>query len=251
MKDGFDKNVAEKMPKIQRSRPNRPWNVDPVLLKSDPAEPKAKPASPEAETQPALTLAKLPTDLRRAENAIEEIDTQFTHMIMEKKDVQRLLDQKQQEIEVVVRQNSALKETLTALQSQVDASTPANREMTFLHEQLQDAYFFIQNLSCQLDEKLKVLEEQQSLRLALEEKCHRMSHDLRGKAMLDVRASLFERDLTAAQMRIQELEGLLEEESRKLEPLEEEIAELNTTLYRVHSSLSHIRLKAKREAYGV
>ncbi len=251
MKDGFDKNVAEKMPKIQRSRPNRPWNVDPVLLKSDPAEPKAKPASPEAETQPALTLAKLPTDLRRAENAIEEIDTQFTHMIMEKKDVQRLLDQKQQEIEVVVRQNSALKETLTALQSQVDASTPANREMTFLHEQLQDADFFIQNLSCQLDEKLKVLEEQQSLRLALEEKCHRMSRDLRGKAMLDVRASLLERDLTAAQMRIQELEGLLEEESRKREPLEEEIAELKTTLDRVHSSLSQIRLKAKREAYGV
>lgn len=251
MKDGFDKNVAEKMPRIQRSRPNRPWNVDPVLLKSEPVEPMAKSAAPEAEGQPSLTLAKLPTDLKRAENAIEEINTQFTHMIMEKKDVQRLLDQKQQEIEGVVRQNSSLKDTLTALQTQVEAATPADREMTFLHEQLQDADFFIQNLSCQLDEKLKVLEAQQSLRLALEEKCHRMSHDLRGKAMLDVRASLLERDLTAAQMRIQELEGLLEEESRKREPLEVEIAELKTTLDRVHSSLSQIRLKAKREAYGV
>jgi len=251
MKDGFDKNVAEKMPRIQKPRPNRPWNVDPVLLKSEPVESKAKPAAVESEAKPPLTLAKLPTDLKRAESAIEEINTQFTHMIMEKKDVQRLLDQKQQEIEVVVRQNSTLKETLTALQTQVEASAPANREMTFLHEQLQDADFYIQNLSCQLDEKLKVLEEQQSLRLALEEKCHRMSHDLRGKAMLDVRASLLERDLTAAQMRIQELEGLLEEEHRKRVPLEEEIAELKTTLDRVHSSLSQIRLKAKREAYGV
>jgi len=34
MKDGFDKSVAEKMPKIQRKRPNRPWNVDPVLIKA-------------------------------------------------------------------------------------------------------------------------------------------------------------------------------------------------------------------------
>lgn len=33
MKDGFDKSVAEKMPRIQKKRPNRPWNVDPVLLK--------------------------------------------------------------------------------------------------------------------------------------------------------------------------------------------------------------------------
>ncbi|MCK9262660.1 MAG: hypothetical protein M0R18_02475 [Deltaproteobacteria bacterium] len=34
MKDGFDKSAAEKMPKIQKKRPNRPWNVDPVLIRA-------------------------------------------------------------------------------------------------------------------------------------------------------------------------------------------------------------------------
>lgn len=38
MKDGFDRSVAEKMPKIQKKRPNRPWNVDPVLLKAQDEE---------------------------------------------------------------------------------------------------------------------------------------------------------------------------------------------------------------------
>ncbi len=38
MKDGFDRSVAEKMPKIQKKRPNRPWNVDPVLLKAQEEE---------------------------------------------------------------------------------------------------------------------------------------------------------------------------------------------------------------------
>lgn len=38
MKDGFDKSVAEKMPKIQKKRPNRPWNVDPVLIKAQEEE---------------------------------------------------------------------------------------------------------------------------------------------------------------------------------------------------------------------
>lgn len=38
MKDGFDKSVAQKMPKIQKKRPNRPWNVDPVLIKAQEEE---------------------------------------------------------------------------------------------------------------------------------------------------------------------------------------------------------------------
>jgi hypothetical protein len=38
MKDGFDISVAEKMPRIQKKRPNRPWNVDPVLLKGQEQE---------------------------------------------------------------------------------------------------------------------------------------------------------------------------------------------------------------------
>ncbi len=38
MKDGFDRSVAEKMPKMQKKRPNRPWNVDPVLLKAQDEE---------------------------------------------------------------------------------------------------------------------------------------------------------------------------------------------------------------------
>ena len=33
MKDGFDTSVAQRMPKMQKRRPNRPWNVDPVLIK--------------------------------------------------------------------------------------------------------------------------------------------------------------------------------------------------------------------------
>jgi chromosome segregation ATPase len=43
MKDGFDKSVAEKMPRIQKKRPNRPWNVDPVLLKGQEHEEEKAP----------------------------------------------------------------------------------------------------------------------------------------------------------------------------------------------------------------
>lgn len=252
MKDGFDKNVAEKMPRIHK-RPNRPWNVDPVLLKAEPAEekPRPQPVKSEPQAKPAAVVAEMPAAIKHAESTIEEINTQFTHMILEKKDVQRMLDQKQHEIQEVQHQNTILSETLATLQGQISASAPLSREITFLHEQLQDADFYIQNLTDLLNEKSQAADEQHALRLAQEEKYHRMAGELKNMAMLDVKASMLERDLSAAQVRIQELEELLEEEHSKRVPLEEEIVELKTALDRVHTSLSQIRLKAKREAYGV
>ena len=66
----------------------------------------------------------------------------------------------------------------------------------------------------------------------------------------DAKVSILEKDLNFSTARIHELEEQLEEESRKRKPLEDEIAELKVALDRVYSSLSHIRLKAKREVYG-
>ena len=72
----------------------------------------------------------------------------------------------------------------------------------------------------------------------------------RTRPRLDVKVSILERDLGISTARIQELESKLEEEYQKRKPLEEEIVELKIALDRVYSSLSHIRLKAKREVYG-
>ena len=75
MKDGFDRSVAEKMPRIQKKRPNRPWNVDPVLLKGQDQEeetvaqaPAAAEGAPEKKTgirqsvqaRPALPAREIP-----------------------------------------------------------------------------------------------------------------------------------------------------------------------------------------------
>jgi len=50
MKDGFDRSVAERMPKMQKRRPNRPWNVDPVLIRTQ--EEMQEQAVPAAEAKP-------------------------------------------------------------------------------------------------------------------------------------------------------------------------------------------------------
>ncbi len=70
MKDGFDKSVAEKMPKIQRKRPNRPWNVDPVLIKAQ-EEGRAR----AAETKQARREVKDPGAAQARQTRREERET--------------------------------------------------------------------------------------------------------------------------------------------------------------------------------
>jgi predicted nucleic acid-binding Zn-ribbon protein len=85
----------------------------------------------------------------------------------------------------------------------------------------------------------------------LEERFAKIGSEVKDKALLDVKASILERDLKASYQRIKKLESLLEEENNKRIPLEDEIVELKSTLEQVHASLAQIRLKAKREAYGL
>jgi hypothetical protein len=57
MKDGFDKRVAERMPRMQKKRPNRPWNVDPILLRSQ--EDHVEQTSPITETISGAPISKV------------------------------------------------------------------------------------------------------------------------------------------------------------------------------------------------
>lgn len=252
MKDGFDKSVAEKMPRMQKKRPNRPWNVDPVQLKTQQvhgdapqaAEPKPPTVSQE---KPAAVLN---SSVLHAVKTIEDLDTDFTQMIFEKTDIQRKLTENHRMIEEIGKENLDLKQNLVDLKKSETDRMELDREITFLNEQLEDADIYIKNMMGMLDEQSSAFDSECARRKTLEEKFERMSRDVQEKAKLDVRVSILEKDLKIRTGRISELESLLEEEYKKRKPLEEEIMDLKNALDRVYSSLAHIRLKAKREMYG-
>ena len=124
------------------------------------------------------------------------------------------------------------------------------REISFLNEQLEDADHYIKRVVGMLETANAGYDSEVTKTRALEERLRSFSRDIQEKAKLDVKVSILEKDLNFSTARIHELEEQLEEESRKRKPLEDEIAELKVALDRVYSSLSHIRLKAKREVYG-
>lgn len=254
MKDGFDKSVAERMPKMQKRRPNRPWNVDPVLIK--PQEEIKEQAAPapvtvrESVISPIIAKDSAHAAIAKAVETIEDLNTEVSQILFEKKDVARKLKEHDRVIEEIGRENSSLKVNLAGLEKAAREHKLLEREILFLNEQLEDADHYIQHVVGMLDEKAIGFDTEIIKSKALEEKIVRFSKDIQDKAKLDVKVSILEKDLSISTARIHELETKLEEEYQKRKPLEDEIAELKTALDRVYSSLSHIHLKAKREVYG-
>ena len=254
MKDGFDTSVAERMPKMQKRRPNRPWNVDPVLIKpQEEIKGQAAPA-PAALKEPVISpiISKdiAHAAIAKAVETIEDLNTEFSQILFEKKDVTRKLKDHDRVIEEIGRENSSLKVNLAELEVAAKEHKMLDREILFLNEQLEDADHYIQHVVGMLEERTIGFDAEVTKNKAFEDRLVRFSKDIQDKAKHDVKVSILEKDLGISTARIQELETKIEEEYHKRKPLEDEIAELKIALDRVYSSLSHIRLKAKREVYG-
>lgn len=302
MRDGFDSNVAKRMPTKNGGRPNRPWNVDPVQLKPQDEEPVASAAeviaepvveapqasvaiettvatvesaagqlAPEASAAPVVASAEpviAPLQITPevavasvepasvidgaadALSTLEEINSEFSNLLFERKDIQAKLRQQQQTIDALLQENAKLQASLTEMQDKAIDGRRVNQEIAFLNEQLQDAEAYIQNLAAELDDRNQTLASEAQQRADLQDRLGRITAEVQSKAKLDVKVMILERDLKAATGRVAQLEGELDEEYRKRAPLEAEIGELKSALDRVHSSLAQIRLKAKREVYG-
>lgn len=252
MKDGFDKSVAEKMPKSQKQRPNRPWNVDPVLIKKQDEEvaETTTPKTIEVKPKPQIIAQDNSESASQAVQSIEDLSSELTNMIFEKKNIARQLQENNNSLDTLIKENTLLKQNIAEIEKQKSDGKVLHNEIMFLNEQLQDADCHIKNLFISLDEKSKSLEFETDQKRGLEQKYLRIAEDVHDKAKLDVKVSILKRDLEAADARVRELEILLDDEQNKRKPLEEEIVDLKTALDKVYSSLNLIRLKTKREAYG-
>jgi hypothetical protein len=191
MKDGFDRSVAERMPKMQKRRPNRPWNVDPVLIRSQeevkeeakeqpPARAKAapEPAAQAPEASPVV-LGSTSDTIARAVETIEDLHSEFSHIIFEKKDIQRKLMEHDRVIEEVGRENSTLRENLADLEKAAGEQKLLHKEITFLNEQIEDADHYIKHVVGMLEEKTAGYDSEVMKNRALEDRLARFSRTSR------------------------------------------------------------------------
>jgi chromosome segregation ATPase len=228
----------------------------PSAEKAPELTPKAATAvdSPEPVAMEAAVAEAVPDrkndNVARAVETIKDLSSDFTMMVFEKKAIQQKLEMSASSMVEVARENALLKENLSAFEKNRIDNSLLEKEIVFLNEQLEDADHYIQNMVGLLEERMLSFEQEAAGRRELEGRFEKISREIQEKAKMDVKISILERDISISSTRILELESKLQEEYQRREPLEQEIVELKDALDRVYSSLSHIRLKAKREVYG-
>lgn len=251
MKDGFEKSVAAKMPKRQKNRNNRPWNVDPVLLTKLAQKDDLVDREDHDGTIPGSGTTAPKVDMKEVDlGAIEDLSEEIGQILFQKKDAEIRLRESQNTIQLVEKENEELKERLSGLEQDVSIKGSLEAELQFLNEQLEDADFHIGKLSRILydkDHKLSILTSEKQ---ELESRLVKVNDQIHKKAKLEVKAAILEKDLNVAYNRMKELEELLQREQKEKTPLVQEVNDLKDALDKVYSTLAHLRIKAKKEIYG-
>jgi hypothetical protein len=250
MQDGFDKSVAGKMPKSLKDKPNRPWNVDPVLIHKPPVDQETMPL-PKEKADKDTSVQEGHLKVHGALDTIEDLSVEFTDALFQKKDAQRHLRETQAVLEGTINENSSLKNTLVELKTRITNEENLRQEISFLNEQAEDANLYMENISRMLTEKTKDTDNLSVEKKRVETRLYRLNEDIHNKATLEVKVSILEKELGLAHNRVKELETLLHTQQEQAASLGKETKELKGALDKVYASLAHIHLKAKKEAYGL
>ncbi len=249
MKDGFEKSVAARMPKRQKNRNNRPWNVDPVLLTRQVQEEVSD--NGDVEGDPVTWADDSRIEMKEVDlGAIEDLSEEIGQILFQKKDAEIRLRKSQDTLQLVQEENKGLRDRLSDLERESSAKDSLETEIQFLNEQLEDADFHIGKLSSILYDKEHQLGILTKEKQELESRLVKVSDQIHKKAKLEVKAAILEKDLNVAYNRMKELEELLQREQKEKTPLVREVNELKDALDKVYTTLAHLRIKAKREVYG-
>ncbi len=251
MQDGFDKNVAEKMPKKLRSAHSRPWNIDPVRIQESSVEEEAPSLAFKKEPEKEIALPESPRKPDVTISAIEDLNIEVTEALFRNKDLMRQVREEKKSLEKALSENAILKITISDLKKNIIDQDAFKKELAFLNEQVEDSSVYIENISRKLTEKTQEIEKAIKEKNAFEAKYNRLSDELQHRAKFEVKSSILEQELGLNRSRVKELEAIIDLQQEKNDSLSQEIKELKETLEKVYTSLSTIRVKAKKEAYGL
>jgi len=256
--DGFDKNVAEKMPKIRKLEAPllSILEVEPETIKEDrqespvearvlekPIEKKPIFESPKKEAAPGQNLDVL--------KLIEDLHTQLLASGRTKRALEMDLTTSQKTIHQLARDNQMLRSQLGDLNEDLQKLKKIQAESVYLTEENTDALEKIQ----EFQQKLRGLKE--TLAITIQEKDDALSriHDLESQIeqseVQQVRGRLKEREASHFFEENQELQSKLEEALAQNIELEKKYETLKKSFNEVRESLTFLRDSCKTNFYNL
>jgi chromosome segregation ATPase len=256
MEDGFDKNVAEKMPKIKKLEEPFPSDAEsvPQSVNPDPfeiihevgsserQEEKTVPFQPpKAETEQTVDILKL----------IEDLHTQLLVSGRIKKALEMDLHSYQKTVHQLTQDNQELRNQLEKQGKELQNLKECQSESTYLKEENEDALERIRGLQQELREMNEALTKSIQERDGALSRIQDLESQLEQNELLQIKGRLKEREASHFYEESQKLQSQLEKTLSQNLDLERKYEVLKRSFNEVRESLTLLRDSYKKDYYNL
>jgi DNA repair exonuclease SbcCD ATPase subunit len=254
--DGFDKNVAEKMPKVRKLEESLPTllEAEPQPLKEDRPEMIQEMRSsekqvektvifqpPKAETEQTVDVLKL----------IEDLHAQLLASARTKRALEMDLTSYQKTIHQLAQDNQELRHQLEALSKEHQRLKELQSESIYLQEENTDALERIKEFQLELREMREALMKATQEREEALERIRDLESQMEQNEVFKIKGKLKEREASLFSEENRELQSKLEEALARNMDLERKYDSLKKSFNEVRESLTFLRDSCKTNYYNL
>jgi DNA repair exonuclease SbcCD ATPase subunit len=256
--DGFDKNVAEKMPKIRKLEEPLSTNLEtePLLQKEDLQETiqEVRPSEKEVERKFIFEPPKKGTETEQNLDIlqlIEDLHTQLLVSARTKRALEMDLTSQQKTIHQLAQDNQALRRQLEGLNEELQRLKKTQSESVYLKEENTDALERIQEFQQELRDLKGTLAQTTQERNEALHRINELESQIEQSEIIKIKGRLKEREASYLFEEGQELQSKLEEALAQNTDLEGKYQALRKSFNEVKESLTLLRDSCKKDYYNL
>jgi DNA repair exonuclease SbcCD ATPase subunit len=256
--DGFDKNVADKMPKVKKEEEFSPPNLEGELqaVKEDHREmiQEVRVAEKEAEVEVVIGPRKI--DLETDKNLdvsrlIEDLHNQLLALGRTKRALEMDLASNQKTIHQLAQDNRELRSRLADSTKEVQSLKEVQAETIYLKEENADALERIQEFQKELKAIRETLELTTRERDEAQSRIQDLESQIEQSEILRVKGKMKEKEASLFAEENRELRTRLEEVLSQNMDLERKYGDMRQSFHEVKESLTLLRDSCKTDYYNL
>jgi chromosome segregation ATPase len=254
--DGFDKNVAEKMPKIKKLEETFPSDTEsmPQPVNQDPYEIIHEVRSPETKEEKTILFQPPGTETEQTVDVLKLIEDLHTQLLVSgqiKKALEMDLHSYQKTIHQLTQDNQDLRNQLETQKKEHQTLKESQSESIYLKEENEDALEKIQGLQQELREMNEALAKSIQERDGALSRVQDLESQLEQNELLQIKGRLKEREASHFYEESQKLQSRLEKTLSQNLELERKYEVLKRSFNEVKESLTLLRDSCKKDYYNL
>jgi len=254
--DGFDKNVAEKMPKIRKLEEPfpPPLELETEPLIENPPEMAQEIKSPEKPVKKTVIFQPQKAEPEQAVDVltlIEDLHTQLLASAQAKRALEIDLTSHQKTIRQLARDNQELRSQLEAFDKEHQRLKEIHSESIYLQEENADALERIKEFQRELREIKEALTKTTQEREEALERIRALESQIEQSEVLKIKGKLKEREASLFSEENRGLQSKLEEALARNADLEKKYESLKKSFNEVKESLTFLRDSCKANYYNL